>query len=209
MTQTARILPMVQPMPATRAGCEHIPRPCPHVRCRHNLRDAVQTDLFGNSAPDSKPTCALDEAENGPKTLEEIAQIFGVTRERVRQIELIILRKAKSGDGEPSWSRPEDVIVAVLDVFGVEFDEVVGSGPTRDAVASDARDVICYCLSRKSDMEFSEIGGLLRIGESTARASSSRFRDKLNKGTDAARLAARQIRARVRDMLLRGHGDEP
>lgn len=34
-----------------------------------------------------KPTCALQVAEDGPTTLEDIGDLIGVTRERVRQIE--------------------------------------------------------------------------------------------------------------------------
>lgn len=37
--------------------------------------------------------CVLRVANEGPKTLEFVAQIFGITRERVRQIEAIALRK--------------------------------------------------------------------------------------------------------------------
>jgi hypothetical protein len=40
------------------------------------------------------PSCVLDEAERGPQTLEHIADVLGVTRERVRQIEAKALTKA-------------------------------------------------------------------------------------------------------------------
>ena len=40
--------------------------------------------------------CVLRVANEGPKTLEFIAQIFGITRERVRQIEGEILKKIRA-----------------------------------------------------------------------------------------------------------------
>lgn len=42
-----------------------------------------------------KASCVLDVAALGGLTLEEVGDILGVTRERVRQIEHIALRKLK------------------------------------------------------------------------------------------------------------------
>jgi len=41
------------------------------------------------------PSCALDVAEDGPKTLAQVGEILGVTRERVRQIEEMAIAKAR------------------------------------------------------------------------------------------------------------------
>jgi DNA-directed RNA polymerase sigma subunit (sigma70/sigma32) len=41
-----------------------------------------------------KETCVLDIADNGGLTLEEIGELVGVTRERIRQIEELALKKA-------------------------------------------------------------------------------------------------------------------
>ena len=40
-------------------------------------------------------TCALDVADRGGVTLEEVGRIVGITRERVRQIEVMALERAR------------------------------------------------------------------------------------------------------------------
>ncbi len=77
--------------PRTRSECPEF-RPCPFIGCRYNLYLDVDGRLGVKDAarPWDMPahgSCALDIAEEGEKTLEEIAAILGVTRERVRQIE--------------------------------------------------------------------------------------------------------------------------
>jgi len=60
-------------------------RPCQHSWCPHHLVS-------------EKASCVLDVAALGGLTLEEVGDVLGVTRERVRQIEHIALRKlAKRG----------------------------------------------------------------------------------------------------------------
>lgn len=60
-------------------------RPCPFVECRYHLHRRDK----GTHAPEHVPieTCALDVADEGPHTLEEVARLLGVVRERVRQVE--------------------------------------------------------------------------------------------------------------------------
>jgi DNA-directed RNA polymerase sigma subunit (sigma70/sigma32) len=43
-------------------------------------------------------TCALDVAERGGITLEEVGEIMNLTRERIRQVEVTGLGKLKSGE---------------------------------------------------------------------------------------------------------------
>lgn len=70
-----------------RLDCINLPRPCPRTGCRFHLA--------GESKLDVGPSCALDVADRGHHTLAEIASLLGVTRERVRQIESIALRKMR------------------------------------------------------------------------------------------------------------------
>jgi hypothetical protein len=74
-----------------------LPGPCPYAICRFNLtaetRDTRGAKPAHASAPILHEACALEAAEQGGMTLEEIAARFALTRERVRQIELSALRK--------------------------------------------------------------------------------------------------------------------
>jgi hypothetical protein len=81
--------------PVTRAECKTGPRPCPWVSCKHHLYLDInpRTGSIKLNFPELEPwelahTCALDVAEDGARTLEEIGQITNLTRERVRQVEV-------------------------------------------------------------------------------------------------------------------------
>ena len=76
-------------------------RPCPWISCRMHL--ALEVTAKGNVKVDKRweagtmpQTCALDVAEAGEHTLEEVGQIVGFTRERVCQVQEIARRKASS-----------------------------------------------------------------------------------------------------------------
>lgn len=94
--------------PRTRADCIHGPRPCLFVSCKHNLYLDVnpETGSIKLNFPDKEiweleHTCALDVAEKGGITLEEVGQIMNLTRERIRQVEtrgLLKLREATEDD---------------------------------------------------------------------------------------------------------------
>ena len=81
--------------PRTRDDCRDAPRPCPWVACKHHLYLDInpRTGSIKINFPDLEPwelahTCALDVADNGGLTLEEIGLITNLTRERVRQVEV-------------------------------------------------------------------------------------------------------------------------
>lgn len=76
-------------LPLTRAGCIDLPRPCELRVCRHHV-SSVRYVPHGHerAIPLGSPTCSLDIAADGAKTLEEVGEIIGVTRERVRQLEV-------------------------------------------------------------------------------------------------------------------------
>jgi hypothetical protein len=80
--------------PATRAHCVDGPRPCLFVSCKHHLYLDVnpKTGSVKLNFPDKElwelaETCALDVADRGGITLEEVGAIMNLTRERVRQVE--------------------------------------------------------------------------------------------------------------------------
>src|SRR5690242_13789988 len=82
--------------PKTRAECINSPRPCLFVSCKHNLYLDVnpETGSIKLNFPDKEIwelpyTCALDVADRGGITLEEVGTIMNLTRERIRQVEKI------------------------------------------------------------------------------------------------------------------------
>jgi len=88
--------------PRTRAECSNEARPCPWVACKHHLYLDInpETGSIKINFPDLEPwemkhTCALDVAEQGALTLEEIGLITNLTRERIRQVEVRGLMKLK------------------------------------------------------------------------------------------------------------------
>ena len=83
--------------PTHRADCLHgafAARPCPFVACRFHLYLEVnaRTGSIRMNFVDREPwelteTCALDVADRGGVTLEEVGGWLNLTRERVRQLE--------------------------------------------------------------------------------------------------------------------------
>lgn len=85
----------IEGRPCTRGDCADVPRPCPYVGCKYNLFLDVsrKTGAIKLNFPDLEPSdmvesCALDVADGGEHTLEHVAGITNLTRERVRQIEV-------------------------------------------------------------------------------------------------------------------------
>ncbi len=84
----------------TRADCLGGARPCPFVSCKHHLYLDVsaRTGAIKLNFPDLEvwemtETCALDVADRGGTTLEEVGAIMNLTRERIRQVEVKGLAK--------------------------------------------------------------------------------------------------------------------
>ena len=89
--------------PRVREECAGGERPCPFVSCKHHLYLDVspRTGAIKLNFPDLEvwemnETCALDVADRGGTTLEEVGAIMNLTRERIRQVEVKGLAKLQA-----------------------------------------------------------------------------------------------------------------
>ena len=89
--------------PRTREECLEGPRPCPFVSCKHHLYIDVsaRTGAIKLNFPDLEvwdlgESCALDVADRGGTTLEDVGAIMNLTRERIRQVEVKALAKLEA-----------------------------------------------------------------------------------------------------------------
>jgi hypothetical protein len=95
--------------PRSRADCANGPRPCMFISCKHHLYLDVNpsTGSIKLNFPDKEvwelaETCALDVADRGGITLEEVGSIMNLTRERIRQVETRGLLKLRAiAEDEP------------------------------------------------------------------------------------------------------------
>ncbi len=80
--------------PTSRSECKDMERPCPFVSCKYHLyidvhpvRGSIKLNFPDLEIWEMTETCALDVADRGGITLEEVGEIMNLTRERVRQVE--------------------------------------------------------------------------------------------------------------------------
>jgi hypothetical protein len=122
LRQGALMYPPVDiPRPTSREECRGELRPCPWVACKHHLYLDInpETGSIKINFPDLEPwelkhTCALDVAERGGITLEEVGEIMNLTRERIRQVEVRGLLKLKMGSPSPDELGAELLAQAAL-----------------------------------------------------------------------------------------------
>lgn len=95
--------------PEHRSDCREGRRPCLYVACRYHLFLDVNpvTGSIKINFPETEiwqleETCALDVAERGGVTLEEVGDIMNLTRERIRQVEASGLDKLRTGEASLS-----------------------------------------------------------------------------------------------------------
>jgi hypothetical protein len=84
-------------------ACAEAVRPCPYVSCKHHLYVDVspRTGAIKLNFPDLEvwemgDSCALDVADRGGTTLEDVGAIMNLTRERIRQVEVKALAKLEA-----------------------------------------------------------------------------------------------------------------
>ena len=83
LVERTRRFPLVE-------DCSHEDRAaCRNTRCRYHLEHRG----YGEHLLRPTRDCALDVANEGERSTEEVAAILGISRERVRQIEERALRK--------------------------------------------------------------------------------------------------------------------
>src|SRR5512140_431155 len=96
--------------PRHRGECQSMERPCPFVSCEHHLyldvnpeSGAIKLNFPHLEVWEMAETCALDVADRGGITLEEVGAILNLTRERIRQVEVRGLTKIRdvSDDEHP------------------------------------------------------------------------------------------------------------
>jgi hypothetical protein len=89
--------------PRTRNECAEGARPCPYVSCKHHLfldvsarTGAIKLNFPDLEVWDMTESCALDIADRGGTTLEDVGAIMNLTRERIRQVEVKALAKLQA-----------------------------------------------------------------------------------------------------------------
>jgi hypothetical protein len=121
--------------PKRRRDCPPPAELCPFIECRYHLwtdrvhRGRVMILAASSAYGDPAHFCALHEADRGPKTLEQVGVVYGVSRERIRQLEaesMAVLRAVNpsllrellsvvddiSCETEPPCDDPDDGAVA-------------------------------------------------------------------------------------------------
>jgi hypothetical protein len=111
----AGVLPIVDDYdrPRAREECREAERPCLYVACRYHLfldvnptTGSIKLNFPDKEVWELEHTCALDIAERGGITLEEVGEIMNLTRERIRQVETRGLEKVRHAtEAEPRRPR--------------------------------------------------------------------------------------------------------
>ena len=92
--------------PKNRGECANVARPCPYVSCKYHLyidvnpnTGSIKVNFPDREVWELERSCALDVAQEGGITLEEVGEILNLTRERIRQVEVRGLLKLREAGG--------------------------------------------------------------------------------------------------------------
>lgn len=93
--ETESLLVTLEPhRPKMRKDCANGARPCPWVSCKFHLyldvnpeTGSIKVNFPDREVWEMEETCALDVADRGGITLEEVGEFLNLTRERIRQVE--------------------------------------------------------------------------------------------------------------------------
>ena len=88
--------------PAYRSQCANGVRPCPYVSCKHHLyldvnerTGSIKLNFPDREVDELPATCALRVAQHGGRTLDAVAEVMALTRQRLSQLEDRILDKIR------------------------------------------------------------------------------------------------------------------
>ena len=84
----------------TGGACLKIPGPCEFTTCRCHLGAIDAGAVSRRRLPDLPASLCAIRASRAERTLEEVAVIMGVTRERIRQIEAGALAKIRNSESK-------------------------------------------------------------------------------------------------------------
>ena len=89
--------------PKVRGDCANGPRPCPWAGCRFHIyldvnprSGSIKLNFPHLEVWQLAETCALDVADRGGATLEDVGLLLNLVRERIRQLEVNALDKMRA-----------------------------------------------------------------------------------------------------------------
>jgi hypothetical protein len=159
--------------PRERLDCASGPRPCPYVSCKHHLYVDVspKTGAIKLNFPDLEvwemgESCALDVADRGGTTLEDVGAIMNLTRERIRQVEVKALAKLEAlrdmmalrdfVDEGPVGKRRLPVL-SKADLEGIDGDVESAANETDESDEWEADNSSEFELDRPVDLSLFEV----------------------------------------------------
>lgn len=115
--------------PRTFEECESVGlgdiTPCPFVSCKHHLyfdvnprTGSVKINFPGREVDELTETCSKHVEMRGGLTLEEVADVMNLTRERVRQLQSRAIAKLKAAGISPDLADDLDEVIALRDARG-------------------------------------------------------------------------------------------